>query len=78
MTSKPEKVNVMNRISYALSDMGLERQVNEDNFAVSDELGIYIVADGMGGHSGGKVASEIAVNTLFEFFAAFFTWDIND
>ena len=54
----------MKSYSYGLSDRGLEREENEDNFALSDELGLYVVADGMGGHSGGKVASEIAVNTL--------------
>ncbi len=69
----------MKRISYGLSDRGLEREENEDNFAISDELGIFLIADGMGGHSGGKVASEIAVNTLLEFFARYakdkdFTW----
>lgn len=69
----------MKSYSFGLSDRGLEREENEDNFAISDELGLYVVADGMGGHSGGKVASEIAVNTLLEFFARYkkdkdFTW----
>ena len=44
----------------ACSDVGLRRQANEDSFAMSPELGLYVVADGMGGHRAGKVASEMA------------------
>jgi serine/threonine protein phosphatase PrpC len=44
----------------ACSDVGLRRQANEDSFAMSPELGLYVVADGMGGHKAGKVASETA------------------
>lgn len=71
----------MKPISYGQSDRGLERDENEDSFAISDELGIYVVADGMGGHSGGKVASDIAVNTVIEFLARYvndrdFTWPV--
>lgn len=44
----------------ACSDVGLRRQANEDSFATAPELGLYVVADGMGGHRAGKVASELA------------------
>ncbi len=58
------------------SDIGLVRQYNEDNFYVFDEgvawqeLGMLIaVADGMGGHNGGDVASQVAVNTISAYYS---------
>jgi len=43
-----------------LSDVGLRRQSNEDCYALDRDLGLFLVADGMGGHSAGQVASELA------------------
>jgi protein phosphatase len=40
------------------------RSGNEDNFALAPDRGIFIVADGMGGHAAGEVASEMAVNNV--------------
>jgi len=51
-----------------LTDVGRKRAHNEDNFSVIDEHGLYIVADGMGGHASGEVASQIAVDTMAQFF----------
>ena len=50
-----------------MSDVGLTRQLNEDNWGwvrLSDRAKLYVVADGMGGHDGGEVASALAVRTL--------------
>jgi protein phosphatase len=44
--------------------VGRRRATNEDAFVVDDALGLYVVADGMGGHSAGEVASHQAIETL--------------
>ncbi len=51
-----------------LTDVGLKREGNEDSFTVDDELGLYIVADGMGGHAAGEVASRMAVDLIKKSF----------
>lgn len=53
--------------SFGITDVGLKRSHNEDNFFRSDDLGIYLVADGMGGHAAGEVASNTSVKTVAEF-----------
>ena len=50
--------------SAFLSDVGRVRRQNEDSVAVLDDERLYLVADGMGGHAGGKRASETAVETV--------------
>ncbi len=52
------------------TDVGRKRSHNEDNFAIMAEYGLYVVADGMGGHASGEIASKMAVDSLQEFFAA--------
>jgi protein phosphatase len=50
-----------------MSDVGLTRQLNEDNWGwskLSNRARLYVVADGMGGHDSGEVASDVAVRTL--------------
>ena len=51
------------------TDVGMKRNHNEDNFYLVEEEKLFLVADGMGGHASGEVASELAVKTVADFFA---------
>ena len=51
--------------SFAMTDIGRVRKINEDShYNDPEHMGLYIVADGMGGHQAGEVASALAVETL--------------
>ena len=52
--------------SFARTDVGKKRKHNEDSFFSDDAMGLYIVADGMGGHAAGEVASAQAVKSIKE------------
>ena len=49
------------------TNVGRKRNHNEDNFALMPEFGLYIVADGMGGHASGEVASKMSIDAMHEF-----------
>jgi len=51
-------------LAWPMSDVGRVRSYNEDSYLVDDTLGLYIVADGMGNHAGGALASRTAVNVV--------------
>lgn len=53
------------RLGSGLSHVGRKRKSNQDAFLVDDELGLYVVADGMGGHAAGEVASQEAVEAVY-------------
>ena len=51
----------------AKTDVGLKRTNNEDNFAVIQSAGLYVLADGMGGHASGQVASTMCVSHVAQY-----------
>ena len=53
-----------NIVCWSLTDVGATRDHNEDCLLVDEELRLFIVADGMGGHAAGEVASQLAVQTV--------------
>ena len=55
-------------LQYAgMTDVGCVRKHNEDNMLMASELGLFVVADGLGGHAAGEVASQIVVETIGRF-----------
>lgn len=55
-------------MGVGLTDVGRIRKLNQDAFALDNDLQLWVLADGMGGHAGGEIASQIAVETIPECF----------
>jgi serine/threonine protein phosphatase PrpC len=57
------------RLRYAVrTDVGMKRMHNEDRFAVFEEQQVFLVADGMGGHAAGDLASKLAADAIGELY----------
>ena len=60
----------MNFVAAGLSDVGLQREHNEDSYCILSKHRLFVVADGMGGHRAGDVASRMATAEMSTFFDA--------
>src|SRR5438067_10219221 len=58
---------MMNVKAFGLTHVGRQRQHNEDSFLVESDARLFLVADGIGGHAAGEIASKIAVESINEF-----------
>lgn len=63
MSSSPTRL-----VAAGVTDVGRTREINEDRILVEPELDLFVVADGMGGHSAGDVASSLATKSIATFF----------
>ncbi|MBN1355899.1 Stp1/IreP family PP2C-type Ser/Thr phosphatase [bacterium] len=64
--------------AFGLTDVGLKRSVNQDAFHIDDVFRLYLVADGMGGHKAGDLASRMALKAICDFIEQENRWKEDD
>ena len=69
-TARATVTRAMRVSSASATDKGLRRSTNEDSVSVREDLRLFVVADGMGGHAAGEVASQAAVEGIVAFVEA--------
>lgn len=67
LSTSPDQVS-MKIIAAGKTDKGLKRKLNEDSLLLAEDLGLYVIADGMGGHKAGEVASRMVVETIADYW----------
>lgn len=66
-------------IATAITDVGKVREINEDNYCIDEnQVALYMVADGMGGHKSGEVASAIAIDIIKEHINNYLTEEFQE
>lgn len=56
----------MRLLAWAKTDVGRKRDHNEDSYLLAEDVGLFAIADGMGGHQGGETASKLALQVLYQ------------
>ena len=61
----------------ARTDIGKRRRYNEDCYLIDDKISLFVIADGMGGHNAGNIASQLAIDVFREWTESFPSTDLS-